>query len=445
MPASVKPHSITIHCYNVGFGDCFLVTFHYKTSTNDERDRHVLIDFGSTSAPEAFAKDKNLMVKIAQDIAHKCGGKKLDAVVATHRHKDHISGFATAKNGKSSGDVIRALNPDVVIQPWTEDPDAEPDALVPVNAPGKAVQNFVGALRNMHSVAQTAFDIGMSGTRGYSKALKNQLSFLGGNNLANRSAIENLMTIGKKRMYVHFGSKTGLEKVLPGVTTQVLGPPTLRQTETIRRQASRNKDEFWHFSQFWGFQALAAGRPSTAKVLFPRAETKSIRSAPPEIRWFLDHARSVRGELLLGIVRALDKAMNNTSVVVLFETGSKRLLFPGDAQLENWSFALQRLKDEGKLKSLEEVDLYKVGHHGSLNATPKSLWRMLKKRGPVSKKNRLQSIMSTKPGKHGSVASGTEVPRKKLVDALESDSTHFSTHTMKKKDGLAHTVTLRLS
>lgn len=51
--------------------------------------------------------------------------------MATHRHKDHISGFATAKNGKSSGDVIRALNPDVVIQPRTEDPDAEPDALAP--------------------------------------------------------------------------------------------------------------------------------------------------------------------------------------------------------------------------------------------------------------------------------------------------------------------------
>ena len=32
--------------YNVGFGDCFLVTFHYAKS-----DRHMLVDYGSTAAP----------------------------------------------------------------------------------------------------------------------------------------------------------------------------------------------------------------------------------------------------------------------------------------------------------------------------------------------------------------------------------------------------------
>ena len=29
---------------------------------------------------------------------------------------------------------------------------------------------------------------------------------------------------------------------------------------------------------------------------------------------------------------------------------------------------------EEKLAILRRVELYKVGHHGSLNATPKSLW-----------------------------------------------------------------------
>jgi hypothetical protein len=443
MPTAAKPNAITLRCYNVGFGDCFLLTFHYKTASNNQRDRHILIDFGSTGAPKAFAKQKSLLLDIAKDIEHVCEGK-LDAVVATHRHKDHISGFSTLQSGKGSGDVIRSLKPDVVIQPWTEDPDAEPDALEPVNAPGMAKKNFVGALRNMHQVAQMALDASRLSAKWYPRDLQRQLGFLGDDNLANKSAVDNLMTMGHKSMYVHFDSKSGLEKILPGVTTRVLGPPTLRQSETIRKQRSTDKDEFWHFSRFWGLQAMAAGRVSTGKALFARAATIGSRSAPPETRWFLKRARALQGDQLLGIVRALDKAMNNTSVILLFETAGKRLLFPGDAQIENWSFALQTLKDRNERGLLEQVDVYKVGHHGSLNATPKSLFNSFKKRGPATKKNRLSAVMSTLPGKHGSKSAGTEVPRSKLVTALSAETTLFSTESMKKKDGLAHIVTIPL-
>src|SRR5689334_2927865 len=100
------PSSVTIRMYNVGFGDCFLLTFHYSKS-----DQHVLIDYGTTSAPKNGPKD--YMRQIANDIAKVSNGK-LRAVVATHRHRDHISGFSTA--GASSGKTIAALNPDFVIQ-----------------------------------------------------------------------------------------------------------------------------------------------------------------------------------------------------------------------------------------------------------------------------------------------------------------------------------------
>jgi hypothetical protein len=133
----------------------------------------------------------------------------------------------------------------------------------------------------------------------------------------------------------------------------------------------------------------------------------------------------VRGEQMLSIVRMLDKAMNNTSLILLFRIGGKSLLFPGDAQWENWAYALS---DPEIQELLKDVDVYKVGHHGSLNATPKSLWELFAHRSAdPHTPDRLTSIMSTMPGKHGSVASKTEVPRMTLKAELKRESTLVTT------------------
>src|SRR6266699_3162843 len=88
-----EPTSATIRTYHVGFGDCFLISFEYSRKS----ERHVLVDFGSTGFPKGVPKSR--MMDIAKNIKQRTGGK-LHAVVATHRHRDHISGFATEKAGK---------------------------------------------------------------------------------------------------------------------------------------------------------------------------------------------------------------------------------------------------------------------------------------------------------------------------------------------------------
>ena len=148
---------------------------------------------------------------------------------------------------------------------------------------------------------------------------------------------------------------------------------------------------------------------------------------------------------MLSIVRMLDKAMNNTSLILLFRVGGKSLLFPGDAQIENWAYALDQAEKKPALKKkLESVDLYKVGHHGSLNATPKSLWALFAHKGPRQQEHRLQTVVSTMAGKHGSARSGTEVPRSKLVDELKEHSDFFTTQSL-KRGALVHEIEIERS
>ena len=46
--AGLKPISFRLRTYQVGFGDCFLLTFRYPpTSKGKSRDRHMLIDLAA--------------------------------------------------------------------------------------------------------------------------------------------------------------------------------------------------------------------------------------------------------------------------------------------------------------------------------------------------------------------------------------------------------------
>jgi hypothetical protein len=217
------------------------------------------------------------------------------------------------------------------------------------------------------------------------------------------------------------------------VNFRFLGPPTLAQHAEIENQAQTNKDEFWMLQaaaqQFWGLQAATAeligGFASGKTRLFPDADVFQD-FVPTHNRWFIRQLRALRGDQMLRLVRILDKALNNTSVILLLEIGGKKLLFPGDAQIENWEYALHVNKDVN-LKLLQDVCFYKVGHHGSRNATPKTLWNNFATRGDPKKRGRLQTMNSTMKGKHGHKQSHTEVPRTTLVTELMNLSDYLTT------------------
>ncbi len=64
---------------------------------------------------------------------------------------------------------------------------------------------------------------------------------------------------------------------------------------------------------------------------------------------------------------SLDKAVNGTSLMLVFEYRGAYLLFPGDAQWGTWNAAMST---PAARDLLARTTFYKVGHHGSHNATP---------------------------------------------------------------------------
>lgn len=443
----IKPTSIEFRSYQVGFGDCFLLSFIYS----EDDKRHVLIDFGTSELPKCGkppkpAKPSEYMPKVAEQIRKDSGGSngRLTAVVATHRHSDHISGFGTDGKTGRSGEIISSLKPKVVIQPWTEDPEAAKDATHATNDSLRSTKGFVASLAAMHSIADAVHTLTDRPPIWMGAALAKELRFLGMSNIANRSAVENLIAMGKapgaKAVWARHGSNAGLGRLLPGVKVHVLGPPSLEQSQKIRKQRSRDADQFW---QLLSGPLTLRGQAPLAWGLGRRTRARSTSTTPPEARWFRDHLERMRGEQLLEIVRSLDDQMNNTSLILLFEVGGKKLLFPGDAQIENWSYALEEAPGHKATRGLlAEVDLYKVGHHGSLNATPKKLlWEGFKKRGSAEGK-RLVAVLSTMPGKHGKTAKDTEVPRKPLLNVLEHQTDLYNTDRLKfgDKGKMCHVV-----
>ena len=417
---AVGPSKLTLRAYGVGFGDCFLLTFSYAGATGD---RHMLIDFGTTQKPPN--PRKLLMMDIAKDIIVTVGGH-LHVIVATHRHTDHISGFATNAKKNGTGDLIASLKPDLVIQPWTEDLNAPIKSKGPGTGLTAAANDaFRLSLRHM----QTVMEASLRQTGHLPTALREEIAFVGQNDLSNLSAVKNLAKMGNngKSAYVFYDKKIPkLAALLPNVQVDVIGPPTIKQKADVVSQSAKNADEYWHFASFWGLRA-ATSELTDGRELFPRAPVHTGRAIPIENRWFMQRLKQTRGNQLLRIVRAMDNALNNTSVILLIKAGKKKFLFPGDAQWENWEHALKK-----NAKELTDVDVYKVGHHGSLNATPKTLWNAFtKKSASEGTKGRLCSVMSTRTdSKHGHRESGTEVPRDKLVNALRSDSELRSTQEL---------------
>jgi hypothetical protein len=321
------------------------------------------------------------------------------------------------------------------VRPWTENPDLPPDATGPVGgagqppaAPGNglAPPALIGGLAMGQRFAGDLVDaIGQTAGSG----LRDDLKGLALNQLANQPALTNLELWGKadgaNAVYTSYGRSSEIEDVVPGITVTVLGPPTVAEWPNVSHERA-SSDEYWEIYRRLLGEAVSVGALSSDAVAAGAALSaeRSPSGDVGPVRWLVGRLDRQQLASFLRIVEYLDGAMNNTSLILLIQAGDRTLLFPGDAQIENWEYALKNSPDHDHvLELLGQVDLYKVGHHGSRNATPRTLFGLWDPAVPTSRRT---GLMSTKTGVYPG-HSGTEVPRRTLVEALATRMTLLTT------------------
>ena len=373
----------TVRMYRVGLGDCFLLAFR----ANKQRRKYVLIDCGVLLGSNDAT---NTMRSVVKDIRQVTGGH-LSALVVTHEHWDHVSGFLQAE------EEFKKITVDQVWLAWTENPSN------PLAHELRERRRI--ALQGLHDALADAGDK----TPFFTQRIQSLTDFYGLEfGVAGRMTTEKAFDFVKQQWgtprYLKPGQRPLIIEGLPDVRFFVLGPP--EDASYIRKSRPSS-----HGGQVYlddpntgelGLYLSALGRkdnnirrekytPFNAAYHVDTPEDTVLNNQPLErlrskYNWEtwrqinMDWAGAA-GELAL----RLDAHTNNTSLVLAVELApnNKVLLFPGDAQVGNW-LSWDSVKWTGEYHELTAKELlsrtvlYKVGHHGSHNATlrEKGLERM---------------------------------------------------------------------
>lgn len=387
MPAKFKcpKNGVAVRMYRQGLGDCFLLAF----SGRDEKPRYMLIDcgvlLGTTNANQQ-------MTEVAEDIKQVTGGR-IHVLVVTHEHWDHISGFYQAEN------VFKDIVIEHVWMGWTEDPD---------NALAKKLRKkkkfYLAALKiAANKIIKQNSHLGMK--------LDGLLGFYGESvGLAAKKTSDIMTDLAKIGVedteYCYPGGEPLQFPDVENIRIFILGPPESQKLIKKSDPSKKNSEVYLTDLDDDQLDSLALGllrssntdlgveipsdmigidlKPFDDRFRIPingmedrdalQFFKKYYQGSGTAWRKIDDDWSSATSELAL----KLDKHTNNTCLAMAIElvNSGDVLLFPGDAQVGNWLGWHELTWDvSGKEITindlLEKTVLYKVGHHGSHNATLK--------------------------------------------------------------------------
>jgi hypothetical protein len=396
MEVPLSASTLRIRMYCQGLGDCFLLTFPCQGGARPEY--HVLIDCGVISGTN---NARNIINAVVQDIFETTQGH-LDLVVGTHEHWDHVSGFNQAR------ELFEKFKMDKIWLGWTEDP----------KDPWNLVKNRAAKIKALNEAANRMDNQALADTAvaAQQRSIRHVLSFFGedlgassssGGKTTTRDALNFLSGHSDSEVTYCYPSKPPLSMDgVQGVRVYVLGPPEninylkmndpTKAGKTYGLTRIGGEDSFYaalsvlgQDTRFSRMKDLTYPFEATCRI----DETQTALSDDADFfKTYYSFERGNRNEwrridtdwldVTSELALNLDSDTNNTSLVLAFEIGKpgsgQVLLFAADAQVGNWlswqdlSWKVKDGSNEVALTAhqlLERTILYKVGHHGSHNAT----------------------------------------------------------------------------
>ena len=366
---------IRVRMYRQGLGDCFLISFCAAGCK-----QHMMIDCGVLTGTQGGEAN---IIRAVEDILAVTGGK-IDVLVITHEHWDHVSGFVQAReqlSGASIGEIWLA---------WTEK-DSHPVAIQLREHRKKAKAGVEAArarLKQAKSLAATQ-----------STKFLEELALFDGEPLAanaRRTTADAMSWVREHESAgikcLQPGGKAFEPAAIPGIRVYVLGPPE-NVTQSRKDRPSKRNPEVYQLASGANPGLLAALQfPSNHRFATSPFDSSFQLGAAQQTasHWLREHYevadtwRRIDDDWLGSsetLALQLDSDTNNTSLVLAIEniaTG-QILLFPGDAQVGNWlswhdhAWTYERPNGVVVKRTIGDIlastVLYKVAHHASHNAT----------------------------------------------------------------------------
>lgn len=367
-PQGSSSYRAKVRMYRQGLGDCFLISL---PRSDSDRPYRVLIDCGVILGT-ADASTK--MTEVVENIIAATQGE-IDLLLATHEHWDHVSGFVQAK------EAFDKLKIHEVWLGWTENRND------PLTQKLKAQRDAaLASLRLGLSRLQLAGDEPAAEV----VELGGLLEFFGAaKGASTEDALANVREMSSNLRFC-LPSDAPVEPSGTGARFYVLGPP--HDEKLLRKINPSTRDKETYGLAVDGFQLFMAGagtaldsndrgRPFDRQYEIPFSYAREMAffqqqywtPADATDNWRLIDSDWLGGSTELAL--QLDSLTNNTSLVLAIELADGDvLLFAADAQVGNW-LSWQGLEWEVAGKKVTGPDLlkrtifYKVGHHGSHNAT----------------------------------------------------------------------------
>ena len=394
-------HGAAVRMYRQGHGDCFLLAFPRQGGGTPY---YVMIDCGYKPGSQAFLDHGKSIGDVVKHLHESCGGR-LDLAILTHEHQDHLNGI-----WKKNDPYFEDFEIEEAWVAWTEDPDNDLANTLRTNHHDQ----LLGLLAARRSLALAAGEADPVISR-----LDALLGFeLGGG--TERPSLDELFAAaedpeksvnkqGLKLIKDKAAGRKGCFYLYPGVEPVpldgsagirafILGPP--ESADLIADEDPRDAEGFPR-DHALSFSAAAIAPPGERSSPFsrhffvplefafdsespffserygrgdqPANDTDRIE-VPANAPW-----RRIDNEWLYSaetLALKLNTGINNTSLVVAFELPSSKkvLFFAADAQRGNWvSWKDVEFRDGATTVTTKDLlaraVLYKVGHHGSHNAT----------------------------------------------------------------------------